>query len=189
MEGIPRRIPFPTAVLPTLLSPCVAGDAESHGLMGQGPEVFPVHPPLHHSLPSLFPHLRRVGSRICHYLSKSITTDMWVLRIILRGYYLPFETALPAMLPSYGHLPEDHLARLHEEVAVLLAKGAIERVPAPEVGCGSYYCYFLVPKKDKGLRAIPDRWALQLFLKKEKFKMLTLAQVLCLGPRRLDGSV
>ncbi|KAJ1117822.1 hypothetical protein NDU88_006018 [Pleurodeles waltl] len=70
------------------------------------------------------------------------------------------------------------MALLHEEVNALFAKGAIERVPASEVGHGCYFRYFLVPKKDKGLRPILDLWSLDLFLKKEKFKMLTFAQVL-----------
>ncbi|KAJ1138985.1 hypothetical protein NDU88_005364 [Pleurodeles waltl] len=72
---------------------------------------------------------------------------------------------------------EDHLVLLRQEVAALLAKGAIERVPVPEVGCGCYSHYFLIPKKEKGLLHILDLRDLKYFLKK-KFKMLTLAQVL-----------
>ena len=60
----------------------------------------------------------------------------------------------------------------------LLAKGAIERVPTLEVGCDCYSCYFLVPKKDGGLCPILDLHLLNAFLRKEKFKMLTLALVL-----------
>ncbi|KAJ1190054.1 hypothetical protein NDU88_006793 [Pleurodeles waltl] len=82
------------------------------------------------------------------------------------------------MPPSFDQLSEDHLALLGEKVSALLAKGAIERVPAPEVGCGCYSHYFLVPKKEKGLHPILDLRSLNPFLKKEKFKMLTLAHVL-----------
>ncbi|KAJ1209891.1 hypothetical protein NDU88_005263 [Pleurodeles waltl] len=62
------------------------------------------------------------------------------------------------MPPSFHYLPEDPLVLLCQEVAALLAKGAIEKVPVPVVGRGCYSRYFLIPKKDK---------------------MLTLAQVLC----------
>ncbi|KAJ1153893.1 hypothetical protein NDU88_006651 [Pleurodeles waltl] len=82
------------------------------------------------------------------------------------------------MPPSFQPPSEDHLVLLHQEVAALLAKGAIERVPVPEVDCGCYSHYFLIPRKDKGLRPIIDLRNLNYFLKKEKFKMLTLAQVL-----------
>ncbi|KAJ1180639.1 hypothetical protein NDU88_005859 [Pleurodeles waltl] len=79
---------------------------------------------------------------------------------------------------SFSHLPEDDLALLCQEVAALLAKGAKEKVHVPEVGRGCYSRYFLIPKKDRGLRPIRDLWDLNYFLKKEKFKMLILAQVL-----------
>ncbi|KAJ1208810.1 hypothetical protein NDU88_004193 [Pleurodeles waltl] len=82
------------------------------------------------------------------------------------------------MPPSFHHLPEDRLVLLCQEVEVLLAKGAIEKVPVPEVGRGCYSRYFLIPKKDKGLCPILDLRDLNYFLKKEKFKMITLAQVL-----------
>ncbi|KAJ1198544.1 hypothetical protein NDU88_002383 [Pleurodeles waltl] len=82
------------------------------------------------------------------------------------------------MPPSFHPLSEDHLVLLRQEVAALLAKGAIERVPVPEVGHDCYSHYFLIPKKDKGLRPNLDLRDLNYFLKKEKFKMLTLAQVL-----------
>ncbi|KAJ1178680.1 hypothetical protein NDU88_003922 [Pleurodeles waltl] len=59
-----------------------------------------------------------------------------------------------------------------------LGQGAIEKVPVPEVGHGCYSRNFLVPKKDKGLRPTLDFRDLNYFLKKEKLKMLTLAQVL-----------
>ncbi|KAJ1202912.1 hypothetical protein NDU88_006707 [Pleurodeles waltl] len=75
-------------------------------------------------------------------------------------------------------LMEDHLALPRKEVTALLAKGAIERVPISEVGSGCYSRYFLIPKKNKGLCPILDLRDVNLFLKKEKFKMLTLAQVL-----------
>ncbi|KAJ1209615.1 hypothetical protein NDU88_004989 [Pleurodeles waltl] len=60
----------------------------------------------------------------------------------------------------------------------MLSKGAIELVPEQERGQGCYSRYFLIPKKDGRLRPIQDLRILNWFLKREKFQMLTLAQVL-----------
>ena len=46
-----------------------------------------------------------------------------------------------------------------------------------EVWTGCYPCYFLVLKKGRGLRPILDLSPQNFFFKKDKFKMLTLAQV------------
>ncbi|KAJ1140863.1 hypothetical protein NDU88_007201 [Pleurodeles waltl] len=162
-----------------LFSRSVAVDTESHVVVGQGTRGLPspplplLQPP---NPPSLSSHSGPVGGRIRPHLPywESITTDRWVLQIVRRGYSLPFNTAPPAMPPSFSCLPEDHLAVLCQEVTALLAKGALKRAPAPLVGCGCYYHCFLVSKKDKGLCPILDLWVLNLLLKKEKFKMPTL---------------
>ncbi|KAJ1084760.1 hypothetical protein NDU88_004906 [Pleurodeles waltl] len=60
----------------------------------------------------------------------------------------------------------------------MLSEGAIELVPVQERDQGCYSRYFLIPKADCRLRPILDLRILNLFLKQEKFKMLTLAQVL-----------
>ncbi|KAJ1176911.1 hypothetical protein NDU88_002178 [Pleurodeles waltl] len=60
----------------------------------------------------------------------------------------------------------------------MLAKGVIELVPLQERGQGCYSRYFLIPKVEGRLRPILDLRILNLFLKQEKFKMLTLTQVL-----------
>ena len=57
-------------------------------------------------------------------------------------------------------------------------KGAVELVPEQEIGQGCYSQYFLVPKNDGGLRPNLDLRILNLYPRKEQFKMLTLAQVL-----------
>ncbi|MGL5401100.1 MAG: hypothetical protein ACRDA1_12265, partial [Plesiomonas shigelloides] len=67
---------------------------------------------------------------------------------------------------------------LRTEVLTLLRKGAIEMVPPSESGSGFYSRYFLVPKKDAGLRPILDLRLLNLSLMKRKFRMLTLKQIL-----------
>ncbi len=60
---------------------------------------------------------------------------------------------------------------LREEIAVLLAKDAIEPVPPAEM---RLYCpYFIVPKKGGGLRPILDLRVLNRALHKLPFKILT----------------
>ena len=60
----------------------------------------------------------------------SIAFNQWVLQIVENGYSLPFLSYHPDMPHPTQHLPEDHLSILHREVQALLAKGAMERVPA-----------------------------------------------------------
>ena len=67
---------------------------------------------------------------------------------------------------------------LRAEVMTLLKKGAIEIVSPSESESGFYSRYFLVPKKDGGLRPILDLRLLNLSLMRRKFKMLTLKQIL-----------
>ncbi len=59
---------------------------------------------------------------------------------------------------------------LREEIAVLLAKDAIEPVPPAEMRQGFYSPYFIVPKKGGGLRAILDLRVLNRALHKLPFK-------------------
>ncbi|MGL4479881.1 MAG: reverse transcriptase domain-containing protein [Aeromonas veronii] len=59
-----------------------------------------------------------------------------------------------------------------------MRKRAIEIVPPQESEAGFYSRYFLVPKKDGGLRPILDLRLLNLSLTKRKFRMLTLSQIL-----------
>ncbi len=55
----------------------------------------------------------------------------------------------------------------------LLQKGAIEEVPQSDVERGFFSRYFLIPKRDGGLRPILDLRRLNFSLYKGKFKMLT----------------
>ncbi len=57
-------------------------------------------------------------------------------------------------------------------------KGAIEEVPQSDIEQGFFSCYFLVPKRDGGLRPILDLHCLNLSLYKGKFKMLTLKTIM-----------
>ncbi|KAL0173136.1 hypothetical protein M9458_033447, partial [Cirrhinus mrigala] len=67
---------------------------------------------------------------------------------------------------------------LRSEVLILLEKGAIEVVHPAQSESGFYSRYFLVPKKDGGLRPILDLRHLNQALMKRPFKMLTLKQIL-----------
>ncbi len=61
---------------------------------------------------------------------------------------------------------------LRAEVAVLLAKDAIEPVPPADMRSGFYSPYFIVPKKGGGLRPILDLRVLNRSLLRLPFKML-----------------
>ncbi|XP_056269652.1 uncharacterized protein LOC130193228 [Pseudoliparis swirei] len=67
---------------------------------------------------------------------------------------------------------------LSQELAKLLAKGAIEAVDPLSQPRGFYSTYFLVRKKDGGLRPILDLRGLNKFLKVLPFHMLSMADVL-----------
>ncbi len=60
----------------------------------------------------------------------------------------------------------------------LLVKGAIEVVPPAQSESGFYSRYFLVPKKDGGLRPILDLRLLNHTLTKRSFRMITLKQLI-----------
>ncbi len=70
---------------------------------------------------------------------------------------------------------------LQAEIAVLLAKDAIEPVPPVDMRSGFYSPYFIVPKKGGGLRPILDLRVLNRALHRLPFKMLT--------PKRIFGCV
>ena len=67
---------------------------------------------------------------------------------------------------------------LAAEIATLLQKKAIVKVDFSEQHAGFYSKYFLIPKKDGGLRPILDLRHLNSFLKVLPFKMLTTSQIL-----------
>ncbi len=72
--------------------------------------------------------------------------------------------------------PEQALV-MEQEVATLLRKEAIEVVPPLVRESGFYSRYFIIPKKDGGLRPILDLRLLNRSVKRLKFKMLTIKQV------------
>ncbi len=73
---------------------------------------------------------------------------------------------------------------LREEIAVLLAKDAIEPVPPAERRQGFYSPYFIVPKKRGCLRPILDLRVLNRALHKLPFKMRTRRRIIkCIQPQ------
>ncbi len=73
---------------------------------------------------------------------------------------------------------------LREEIAVLLAKDAIEPVPPAEMRQEFYSPYFIIPKKGGGLRPILDLRVLNRALHRLPFKMLTHRRMIkCIQPR------
>ncbi len=73
---------------------------------------------------------------------------------------------------------------LCEEIAVLLAKDAIEPVPPAERRQGFYSPYFIIPKKRGGLRPILDLRVLNRALNKLPFKMRTRRRIIkCIQPQ------
>ncbi|KAI2665260.1 Transposon Ty3-G Gag-Pol polyprotein [Labeo rohita] len=95
-----------------------------------------------------------------------------------RGYRIQFGAPPPPFNGVSPTLvgPEQGLV-MEQEVATLLRKEAIEVVPPHERESGFYSRYFIVPKKDGGLRPILDLRLLNRSVKRLKFKMLTIKQV------------
>ncbi|KAI2647639.1 Transposon Ty3-G Gag-Pol polyprotein [Labeo rohita] len=110
----------------------------------------------------------------------------WLIRTVRFGYAIQFARRPPryrGVLSTSVH-SDTHAAVLRAEVAVLLAKDAIEPVPPAEMMSGFYSPYFIVPKKSGGLRPILDLRALNRSLLRLPFKMLTTKRMLtCIRPQ------
>ncbi len=80
------------------------------------------------------------------------------------------------MLDNTVHSEDAQVLRV--EVMNFLEKGAIEIIPPAQSESGFYSRYFLVPKKDGGLRPILDLKLLNYALMKRWFRIITLKQIL-----------
>ncbi len=102
----------------------------------------------------------------------------WVLQTIRKGYQIQFGSRPPRFIGvlSTEVAPQQVLA-MEQEIKALLEKEAIEYVPHSNRETGFYSRYFIVPKKDGGLRPILDLRVLNVSVLKLKFKMLTLRQI------------
>ncbi len=96
--------------------------------------------------------------------------SQWVLHTVERGYKIQFGSCPPLFNELFPTLldPEQALV-MEQEVETLLRKEAIEVVPPHDTESGFYSRYFIVPKKDGGLRPILD-------LRRLNFRMLTIKQ-------------
>ncbi|KAI2654607.1 ORF V: Enzymatic polyprotein [Labeo rohita] len=118
--------------------------------------------------------LRPLAENISGWLNIP-NVSRWLLRTIRLGYAIQFARRPPKFRGVLATSVRGSSATvLRAEIAVLLAKGAIETVPSAEMRKGFYSPYFIVPKKGGGLRPILDLRILNRTLHKRPFKMLTL---------------
>ncbi len=120
--------------------------------------------PLDHPASSLY-----CVSRCPAYQRVNVGNDYGKTRL-----YTPIRSKTTA-LPRCG---SENAQVLCVEVMNLLEKGAIEIVPPAQSESGFYSRYFLVPKKEGGLRPILDLRLLNYALMKRSFRMITLKQIL-----------
>ncbi len=97
-----------------------------------------------------------------------------LLRTIRLGYAIQFARCPPKFRGiRFTSIKAIDAPVLRAEVAVLLAKDAIEPVPPADMSSGFYSPYFIVPNKSGGLRLILDLRVLIRALYKLPFKTLT----------------
>ncbi len=119
-------------------------------------------------------------SHFLHEWERLPGVSLWVLCTIRSGYTLQFGRNPPRF--DGVHLTVVNSASkasvLQQELSSLLQKGAIQEVPQLDVERGFFSRYFLVPKRDGGLRPILDLRRLNFSLYKGKFKMLTIKTIM-----------
>ncbi len=118
---------------------------------------------------------------LVHYLAawKLLpNVSQWVLHTVERGYKIQFGSRSPLFNGVFPTLvgPKQALV-MEQEVETILRKEAIEVVPPHNTESGFYSRYFIVPKKDGGLRPILDLRRLSCSVMRLKFRMLTIKQV------------
>lgn len=109
-----------------------------------------------------------------------MTSDPWVLATLSQGYSIQFQGRPPkfrGVKTTTVTNPGKALA-LRQEIGALLQKEAIEQLDAPTHEGGFYSTYFIIPKKDGGLRPILDLRHLNTHLKTLRFHMLRTKEVL-----------
>ena len=119
-------------------------------------------------------------SQLCLESWEGAVSDPWVLATVSKGYKIQFRRRPPPFSRVHMTIVRDPAQAqiLAEEILALLQKDAISRVAPDEQLAGFYSTYFLVPKKDGGIRPILDLRRLNAFIKVLPFKMLTTAQIL-----------
>ncbi|KAL0194518.1 hypothetical protein M9458_008090 [Cirrhinus mrigala] len=86
----------------------------------------------------------------------------WLIQTVRLGYAIQFAKRPPKFRGIHftSVQSDTNASVLLAEIAILLAKDAIEPVPLAEMKAGFYSPYFIVPKKSGGLRPILDLQAL-----------------------------
>ena len=110
---------------------------------------------------------------------QEITSDQWVLDIIANGYGPEFSGSRPPLSREWRHLESASpttMLTLQQEVDLLLAKEAIERVRHPE-SLGFYSRVFLLPKKNGKLRPVINLRPLNQCILCPHFQMETVASI------------
>ncbi|KAI2665879.1 Transposon Ty3-G Gag-Pol polyprotein [Labeo rohita] len=104
----------------------------------------------------------------------------WLIRTVRLSYAIQFARHPPKFrgILFTSVRSDTDASVLRAEIAVLLAKDAIEPVPPAEMRSGFYSPYFIVPKKSGGLRPILDLRVLNRSLLRLPFKMLTSKRIL-----------
>ena len=111
---------------------------------------------------------------------RQCTQSPWVLSTLEYGYRLQFYAKPPRFRGIVPTVLRDAAERqsLSGEIAALLEKGAVTLLPSEEMGQGFYSTFFLIPKRDGGLRPILNLKGFNRFLKHLPFRMLSLSRLL-----------
>ncbi len=138
--------------------------------------------PSQHPISGMSSFTRHSASSITFHsrMGASTGVSLWVLRTIRSGYTLQFGKNPPCFdgvqLTVVNSASKASV--LQQELSSLLQKGAIEEIPQSDIERGFFSSYFLVPKRDGGLRPILDLRRLNFSLYKGKFKMLTMKTIM-----------
>ncbi len=132
---------------------------------GPGPCVPPRCPTTGTSVTPLVPLARSLGAWLA-----LPSPSRWLLQTIRLGYAIQFARRPPKFRGiRFTSVKPADAPVLHAEIAVLLAKDAIEPVPPADMRSGLFSPYFIVPKKGGGLRPILDLRVLNRALHKLPF--------------------
>ena len=119
-----------------------------------------------------------LGGRLTHFVEQweELTDNKWVLSIFQNRFEIPFKSVPPLSVVPIN-LSQSSPPLLQEEIAELLKKQAVERIPNP--GTPRFYSrLFLVPKKKNGkLLPVIDLSLLNQYINKQHFKMETVKSV------------
>ena len=121
-----------------------------------------------------------VGGRLSAFTTfwTAVTQDQWVLDLVKGGYKLEF-ASVPPFTGLVTTRPQPNVVTvLSEEVEALVAKAAVEAVPVALRQSGYYSTYFIVPKKDGGLRPILNLKWFNHYMMKKTFRMETLSTII-----------